>query len=210
MSNKIKYTAQIITLSTLILMVACKPNKNNAETKDVITTNSKSSKVEVINSNFIYNQAPFPSCHASSIVDLGNGKLMSTWFGGTDEKDPDVTIWTSTYQDGKWDTIREVADGIRNDELRYACWNPVLFKHSTGVLYLFYKVGPSPREWWGEMISSKDDGDNWSSPERLPKDIMGPIRAKPIELKNGDLLCPSSWEYGMVTCRSSVEANKIG
>src|SRR5215470_4697221 len=34
----------------------------------------------------------------------------------------------------------------------------------------------------------------WSRPQRLPDGIAGPIKNKPIELSNGELLCPSSTE----------------
>ena len=59
---------------------------------------------------------------------------------------------------------------------------------------LFYKVGPSPATWWGMMMTSTDDGQTWSPPQRLPDGILGPIKNKPVQLANGDLLCPSSTE----------------
>lgn len=149
----------------------------------------------VLESGFVYDSAPFPECHASSIVDLQDGRLMATWFGGTEEKHKDVTIWTSTYEKGKWHPFEQVADGIQNDNERFPCWNPVLFKHSSGTLYLFYKVGPNPREWWGEFIQSEDNGESWSEAVILPDGQLGPIRAKPIELNNGNVLCPSSEEF---------------
>ena len=43
-------------------------------------------------SEFIFDSAPFPSCHASTVVELANGDLMSAWFGGTGEGKPDVAI----------------------------------------------------------------------------------------------------------------------
>ncbi len=46
--------------------------------------------------------APFPSCHASTVVALKNGDLMAAWFGGTAEGAPDVAIWGSRRVDGKW------------------------------------------------------------------------------------------------------------
>ena len=152
-------------------------------------------KVELVNSSFVYTKAPFKSCHASSVVALGDGELLATWFGGTAEKNPDVTIWTSRFDGTSWQEIRQVADGIQTSDHRYPCWNPVLFKHSSGTLFLFYKVGPSPREWWGEMIESQDNGLTWTSPRKLKDDFLGPIRAKPKEMSNGDILCPSSIEY---------------
>ena len=61
-------------------------------------------------------------------------------------------------------------------------------------LLLFYKVGPSPDTWWGMLIKSSDNGQTWSKPQRLPDDFAGPIKNKPILLKSGKLLCPSSTE----------------
>ena len=62
-------------------------------------------------------------------------------------------------------------------------------------LLLFYKVGPSPSEWWGMLIRSRDGGQTWSAPEKLPEGILGPIKNKPVLLKDGTLLCPSSSEH---------------
>lgn len=181
-----------------LLITACQiPNQVRAtdSEQNIPVTAPRYSNVKVIKDGFIYDNAPFPSCHASSIVELGDGKMMATWFGGTHERNKDVTIWLSTYEHGQWKKIQEIADGIQNDSLRYPCWNPVLFKNSKGKLFLFYKVGPNPREWWGMMKYSYDDGKTWSYAEKLPKNRLGPIRAKPIELENGDLLCPSSIEF---------------
>ncbi len=59
---------------------------------------------------------------------------------------------------------------------------------------LFYKVGPSPSKWWGMLMRSDDVGRTWSKPERLPENILGPIRAKPV-LIAGKLWCGSSSEH---------------
>jgi predicted neuraminidase len=148
----------------------------------------------IIKSEFIYQPAdvPFPSCHASTIAELKGG-LISAWFGGTGEKNPDVGIWVSRYSDGKWSAPVEVANGVQHKTKRYPCWNPVLFNTGNQVL-LFYKAGPSPSTWWGELMTSADNGMTWSQPSRLPEDIYGPIKNKPLLLKSGELLCPSSTE----------------
>jgi predicted neuraminidase len=152
---------------------------------------------------FIYEKAPFPSCHASTIVESHDGTLVTAWFGGTAEKNPDVGIWVSRKIDGTWTSPVEVANGLKHlnpDSTvnRYPTWNPVLFqpRHAEQrlPLMLFYKVGPSPQTWWGMLITSDDDGKTWSEPRRLPDGILGPIRNKPVQFANGTILSPSSTE----------------
>jgi len=58
---------------------------------------------------------------------------------------------------------------------------------------LFYKVGPTPRTWWGMVLRSVDQGKTWSAAERLPEGILGPIKNKAV-LVGSDLICPSSTE----------------
>ena len=148
----------------------------------------------IVRSEFIFDgkDVPFPSCHASTLIETGNG-LLAAWFGGTEEKNPDVGIWISHFSGGEWSKPVEVANGIQHAAKRYPCWNPVLYKAGNEIL-LFYKVGPSPREWWGEMKSSSDNGKTWSQSNRLPEDITGPVKDKPVLLNNHELLCPSSSE----------------
>lgn len=148
---------------------------------------------QVIKNEFIYETAPFPSCHASTIAETPSG-LIVAFFGGTAEKNPDVGIWISRNIQKKWTEPLEVANGIMPDGKRLPTWNPVLFRYPDGPLILFYKVGPSPSEWWGMLIRSTDDGKSWSKPERLPDGFMGPVKNKPVLLKTGLLLCPSSTE----------------
>ena len=65
----------------------------------------------------------------------------------------------------------------------------------TSRLQLFYKVGPSPRTWWGVLITSADGGTTWSKPQRLPDGFLGPVKNKPIQLPDGAILCGSSTEH---------------
>ena len=75
-------------------------------------------------------------------------------------------IWVSRKPSGgQWSPPVEVANGIQStspegEVHRYPCWNPVLFQPEGGPLLLFYKVGPSPREWWGMLLSSTDQGED--------------------------------------------------
>lgn len=148
---------------------------------------------------FLYESAPFPSCHASTIAETKSG-LVTAWFGGTKESDPDVGIWLSRQEGGKWTEPVEVVNGVQKNPAegkpkRYACWNPVLFQPKDGPLMLFYKVGPTPSNWWGMLTTSEDGGKTWAEPWYLPNSLLGPIKNKPVQLANGDILCPTSSEH---------------
>lgn len=150
-------------------------------------------KKAIISSEFIYNNAPFVSCHASTLADTPDG-IVAAWFGGTHEKNKDVEIYFSQLKNNTWSTPKSIANGIQHSKKRYPCWNPVLFQVPKGQLILFYKVGPDPSHWWGETKESLDNGKTWSEGRRLPEDIFGPIKNKPVLLADGRLLCPSSKE----------------
>jgi predicted neuraminidase len=150
-------------------------------------------KGAIVKSEFIFTKAPFPSCHASTIAETKSG-LVAAWFGGTAERNPDVCIYVSRNISENWTPPVAVADGVGFGPNRFPTWNPVLFQPKNGPLLLFYKVGPKPAAWWGMMMSSTDDGKNWSNPQRLPDGILGPIKDKPMQLPDGEILCGSSTE----------------
>jgi predicted neuraminidase len=145
---------------------------------------------------WIFQSAPFHSCHASTIEETPDG-LVTAWFAGTEEGHPDVGIWLSRWSAAAgWTSPVEVANGHPAAGKRYPCWNPVLFQYPLGFLYLFYKVGPSPQEWRGMVMKSPDGGSSWSEPAWLPENVIGPVKNKPVLLNDGLLICPSSAETG--------------
>ncbi len=147
-----------------------------------------------VKAEFIYEKATFPQCHASTIVETAEG-LVAAWFGGTRESHDDVGIWLARQTDDGWTAPVEVANGVQSDDSRYPCWNPVLFQPAGGPLLLFYKVGPSPRTWWGMVAVSRDAGKTFAQPRRLPEGFLGPVKNKPIGLPGGETLCGSSTEH---------------
>lgn len=148
----------------------------------------------VVKADFINPNPLYRSCHASTIVETPEG-LVAAWFGGTDEGTPDVSIWLARNPGTGWEQAEEVANGIDlKAHIRYPCWNPVLFLRRNKQLLLFYKIGPSPEEWWGMLKMSPDYGKSWTKVRRLPSGFIGPVRNKPVELLNGTLLCGSSTE----------------
>jgi predicted neuraminidase len=148
----------------------------------------------IVASQFVYARASFASAHASTLVETADG-LLTAFFGGTHERHPDVGIWLSRLAGDLWSAPVEVAGGRQPDGRRFPCWNPVLFQPSRGPLLLFYKVGPSPSEWWGLARTSEDAGRTWSGALALPAGVLGPIRAKPVELPDGTVLAGSSTEH---------------
>jgi predicted neuraminidase len=146
-----------------------------------------------VQSEFVFESAPFPSAHASTIAETKDG-LVAAWFGGTRERAQDVGIWVSRRTGRRWSPPVEVANGVQADGTRHPCWNPVLFETSAGRLSLFYKVGPSPAEWWGMERSSPDGGKTWTEARRLPDGILGPIKNKPVRAADGAIVAPSSTE----------------
>jgi predicted neuraminidase len=161
-------------------------------------TQSPTPSPAVLQTEFIYAPAarPTPSCHASTIAALADGSLVAAWFGGAAEGKPDVGIWLARREAAGWTRPTQVATGAQPDGTRLPCWNPVLFQPARGPLLLFFKVGPSPSRWWGEMMVSDDGGRTWRDRKRLPGGGIGPVKNKPMELAGGTLLCPSSDESG--------------
>ena len=147
----------------------------------------------IVLSEFVYESAPFPSAHASTIVEGPSG-LVTAWFGGEREGAPDVGIWVSRRLNGAWTPPVEVANGAQGDGHRFPCWNPVLFVMPDGALMLFYKVGPNPREWWGMARSSSNGGRTWSDATRLPAGMLGPIKNKPALVGDSTIVAGSSTE----------------
>ncbi|MGA2262024.1 MAG: sialidase family protein [Acidobacteriota bacterium] len=142
-----------------------------------------------IQSEFIFDSAPFASCHASTIAELRNGDLLAAWFGGSAESRPDVAIWAARHVGDRWSTPYELA---REPEI--AAYNPVLFFTKDERLWLYFKFGPGPTSWSAARRWSNDDGRNWSAVEHLPAGLYGPIRAKPLIMPDGTIVSGTSVE----------------
>jgi len=160
----------------------------------------------VVTREFIYEKAPFPSCHCSTIVETKEG-LVAAWFGGTDEGKPDVCIYVSRHDGKEWSEPAKVADGVTGKG-RHPSWNPVLFQPKDGPLWLFFKIGPNPDEWWGLKMTSADAGRTWSAPVELPRDVLGPPRNPPIQRADGTILAPGSTEIPKGPWTAQVEITK--
>ncbi|MGD8914911.1 MAG: exo-alpha-sialidase, partial [Candidatus Thiodiazotropha sp.] len=148
---------------------------------------------------FTYEQADFPSIHASSIEELPNGDLVLVYFGGPGEREPGTVI---RYQrkpvGGSWSEPIILGDDGTASGDEIPCWNPVIYQVPDGDLLFWWKVGPTPKEWWGMMKTSSDGGITWSEETKLggtdDPDLLGPVKNKPVQLADGSLLAGSSRE----------------
>ena len=62
----------------------------------------------LVNAEYVFTKTPHPQCHASTIVECPQG-LVAAWFGGTQEKHPDVG--------GTW--LQNVYPGCRVDSANH-------------------------------------------------------------------------------------------
>lgn len=97
----------------------------------------------VVEQGFLYEEAAFPSCHATTVVQLPTGEMMAAFFGGTYEGHPDCCIWTSRYNASskRWSAPSLLADGIYTAATRRAfdydadfeslCHRDSIFAHTT-------------------------------------------------------------------------------
>ena len=136
---------------------------------------------------------PTPSCHASTVLPLTNGDVLSAWFGGAAEGKDDVDIWVARRTDNKWLPAKRItADPL------VPHWNPVLFMDENNTVWLFFKVGKKIAYWKTYYSLSTDNGLTWSEPLELVSGDetggRGPVKNKPIRISNGTVIAPASTE----------------
>lgn len=173
----------IFLLTALVgFMVGCAPQKVEVP----------ASKQAIVLEEFIYDEQRTRDCHASSLIELENGDLLCTWFGGTRESHPDVQIWLSRKPIGG-DWSEPVAVAKAEEELGGSVFNPVIVQCGGDTLQLYY-LSPDIND--GRMIESMDGGHTWSKSKALDKEFTGPLVNKPLYLEDGTILAGGSMEGG--------------
>ncbi|MBI4807667.1 MAG: exo-alpha-sialidase [Nitrosomonadales bacterium] len=113
--------------------------------------------------------------HASSLIELKDGRIRAFWFSGSREGASDVTINSALFdpQRGEWSAERIVTSRADTQRAlhRYVAklGNPVVGRAADGSLHLFY-VTVSLGGWAGSSITvmkSVDEGETWGTPRRL-------------------------------------------
>ncbi|MBQ7295806.1 MAG: exo-alpha-sialidase [Clostridia bacterium] len=140
------------------------------------------------------NKKHFKSSHASTIVKMNDGRLMSAYFAGTGEGYDDVRIWFSVYENGTWSIPSQVPS-----EDTVAHWNPVLTNYGD-FIRLYYKVGEEIPYWVTKYTDTYDGGKTWTEPKELvagdTSGGRGPVRNKIFVTADGTLIAGASTEQG--------------
>jgi predicted neuraminidase len=129
----------------------------------------------------------YKSVHAADLLELEDGTLLVTFFGGSKEGASNVEAWVARKSPGgTWSAPINATDD--DDTL----FNPVLFQpRGSGDIMLFYK---SPGIDDGNVATSSDGGLTWGNHRRLPDGLVGPIVNKPVQLDDGTIISGSSTE----------------
>lgn len=148
-----------------------------------------------------------PSAHASAITPLPGGRMAAFWWAGSRESGPDVKVYSSHWENGKWTRPWEVASreslsaalgyGVRR------VGNPVAWAAADGRINL-YVVATGLGGWAASRIVqmvSDDQGKSFAVKRVLP---MSPlfntstlVRTTPVALADGGWLLPAYFEMGI-------------
>ncbi len=155
---------------------------------------------EIFTSSIPSAEANMPVQHASSIVELDEGSLLVTWYGGSKEaaRDTQIFLRRSTSTGVNWEPT-QIA--VKPHEIAAGAWfanktigNPVLFQDQSHRVWLIYGAVEFGG-WSGARVdykTSDDDGRTWSGSRRLSEGLGNLPRAKPLLLGGCDFLLPLS------------------
>lgn len=148
-----------------------------------------------------------PSAHASSITAIKGDEMLAFWWAGSRESGPDVKVYSSHWDDGKWSPSREVASreslgaalgfGVRR------IGNPVVWTARDGTVNLFV-VATGLGGWAASRIVHLVSSDHAESFEVVRVLPMSPlfntsvlVRTTPVGLADGGWWLPAYFELGI-------------
>lgn len=174
---------KLILTGFILIIIILRSWTQNLASNEIAT--QFSSKKAIVFEEFVFLNGPTRDCHASSLLELDNGDLLCTWFGGTREGAPDVNIWLARKPLGdQWQSLVSVSG-----EGGKTIFNPVLVQLEGGDIQIYFC---SPGIDDGQVITSSDNGYTWSEPKQLPEGFVGPIVNKPVYMDNGTIIAGSS------------------
>nr|WP_319483368.1 sialidase family protein [uncultured Cohaesibacter sp.] len=155
---------------------------------------------------------PCLSNHASNLMELENGDLLCTWFGGSMEGSSDISIYLSRFDKaaGAWSEAVKMSDDEDRSEQ-----NPALFRHPSGQIWLLYTAQLKTDQGTAivRMRRSDNNGTNWGPIETLFDREGTFIRHPPVVNPEGKLLLPiwfSSMKNAFGDDRSLVQISGDG
>lgn len=126
----------------------------------------------IVKDEFLYETAPFPQCHSSTITETERGDLVAAYFGGKHERNPDVCIWVSIKKKGSdaWSEPILAADGVfvpGTDDALLAGINDSTTAASAGpVAGVGHPAAQNTASWkrkacWNPVLFTMPDGEIW-------------------------------------------------
>ncbi|KAJ4323270.1 hypothetical protein N0V84_004398 [Fusarium piperis] len=143
--------------------------------------------------------------HASNLLQLPDKTLLCTWFGGSQEGLPDISIWLSRLEPGSssWTSPKKISY-----EENRSCQNPVLFRApDSGEIWLLHTSQDAGNQDGAYVLvrKSSDQGITWSEASQLLPGKTGIFTRQPIVvLKDG------TWVLPVFYCRGTPGHRWIG
>lgn len=137
--------------------------------KHHFTAGIPSKDKRIITDEFLYDYAPFPQCHASTIVETKDGGLVAAYFGGTHERHPDVCIWVNRKPKGadSWSEPILAADGVfmpGTADALIAGIDSTAYDASVGPIKSVFPQGNKDlkrKACWNPVLYEMPDGELW-------------------------------------------------
>jgi predicted neuraminidase len=165
-----------------------------------------SSAIPIFESHFASSKL-FTQVHASSSIELKDGRIRAFWFSGSREGAKDVAIHSAVFDPSKaqWGAEEELITRERTQSAlhRYVSklGNPVVGRAADGSLRMYY-VTVSLGGWAGSSITtmtSTDEGATWSEPRRLVTspfiNISTLVKSAPFLYSDGTMGLPVYHEF---------------
>ena len=108
----------------------------------------------IVKEEFVFTEAPFPSCHASTLTESSRVIFYAPTLQGRTKVLPMLRSGFQQMRKTNGPSLKKVAEVEKNP-----CWNPVLFTMPSNEVLLFYKGGPNPHDWSGFLKRSNNQGE---------------------------------------------------
>src|SRR5438105_5753827 len=157
-------------------------------------------RAQVFSTSIVSAEMAMAMQHGSSLIELDDGSLLVSWYGGSKEgaRDSRILVRHSLAGGTSWEPT-QIAVNPR--ECAAESWfsnktlgNTVLFQDKENIVWLFY-AAVEFGGWSGAHVDykiSRDRGRTWSESHRLTNRLGDVPRSKPVELGLHEIFLPLS------------------